>query len=145
MRRGWAICVLLLALGCDPTWMLPGGALSGTVQPAPSDWSFTDAVEIVQLETRPADPYSVNIWGVAANGAFYVASGRGEENAWARHILEDPHVRLRVNEYVYELRAVRTDDPAERDAFLEAAHEKYEFEVDAEQQSKAILFRLDPR
>jgi hypothetical protein len=125
--------------------MLPGGALSGTVEPAPADWSFTDAVEIVQLETRPDDPYSVNIWGVAARGAFYVASGRGEENAWAKHLLEDPRVRLRVNDSLYELQAARTDDPAERDAFLEAAHKKYDFEVDEEQQSKAILFRLDPR
>jgi hypothetical protein len=146
MRNAWTLCVLLAALGCEPTWMLPGGALVGVVAPAaPADWSFTDPVEVVQLETRPADPYSVNVWGVAANGAFYVASGRGEENAWAGHILEDPRVRLRVGEDIYELRAVRTDDPAERDAFLQAAHQKYDFEVDAEQRSKAILFRLDPR
>ena len=145
MRIAWMVCVLLLALGCDPISMVPGGELSGTVKPTPADWSFTDSVEIVQLETRPEDPYSVNIWGVAAKGAFYVASGRGEENAWARHLAEDPRVRLRVNEDIYELRAVRTDDPAERDAFLEAAHRKYDFEVDEEQQAKSILFRLDPR
>ncbi len=145
MRIAWTPCVFLLALGCDPISMLPGGALSGTVKPTPVDWSSTDSVEIVQLETRPEDPYSVNVWGVAARGAFYVASGRGESNAWARHISEDPRVRLRVNDALYELRAVRTEDPSEREAFLEAAHRKYDFEVDEEQQTQAILFRLVPR
>ncbi len=145
MRMAWTLCVLLLALGCDPISMLPGGALPGTVKPTPVDWSFTDSVEIVQLETRPEDPYSVNVWGVAAEGAFYVASGRGESNAWAKHLSEDSRVRLRVNEDLYELRAVRTDDPSEREAFLEAAHQKYDFEVNKEQQAKAILFRLIAR
>ena len=145
MRIGWTLCVLLLALGCEPISMLPGGALSGTVKPTPVDWSFTDSVEIVQLETRPEDPYSVNVWGVAARGAFYVASDRGESNAWAMHISEDPRVRLRVNEDLYELRAERTDDPSEREAFAEAAHRKYDFELSEEQEATGILFRLVPR
>jgi hypothetical protein len=145
MRIAWRLCVLALALGCEPVSMLPGGALSGTVAPAPADWSFTDSVKTVQLETRPDDPYSVNIWGVAARGAFYVASGRGESNTWAKHLLADPRVRLRVNEDLYELSAVRTDDPAERDAFLEAAHRKYDFEVEDDQRTEAVLFRLEPR
>jgi hypothetical protein len=74
-----------------------------------------------------------------------VASGRGASNAWARHISEDPRVRLRVNDQLYELGAVRTDDASEREAFLEAAHRKYDFEADDEQQAQAILIRLDPR
>ena len=145
MRLAWTLCVLVLALGCDPISMLPGGALSGTVRPTPADWSFTDSVEIVQLETRPEDPYSVNIWGVAAGGGFYVASGRGESSAWVGHLSEDPRVRLRVNEDLYELRAARSDDPSEREAFAEAAHRKYDFELSEEQEAKGILFRLVPR
>ena len=106
MRRHWPVVALLFALGCGPLVMVPGGELSGTVKPAPSDWSFTDSVETVQLETRPEDPYSVNVWGVAAGDAFYVASGRGESAAWAKHIAADPRVRLRVGEDLYELSAV---------------------------------------
>jgi hypothetical protein len=146
MRPAWTLCALLVALGCDPISMLPGGELSGTVEPVPSDWSFTDSVQVVQLETRPDDPYSVNVWGVAARGALYVAAGRGESSAWAKHVLADPRVRLRVNEDIYELRAVRTDDASERDAFLEAAHRKYgDFEVSEEQRANAFLIRLEPR
>ena len=134
-----------LLVACGPLVMIPGGALSGSVQPLPSDWSFTDAVKTVQLETRPGDPYSVNVWGVAARDAFYVASGRGAEAAWARHIAADPRVRLRVGEDLYELEAVRTDDAAELDAFLAAAKAKYDFEPEPDQAEDAILFRLQPR
>ena len=146
MKSQWFVVALLLALGCGPLVMVPGGELSGTVKPVPVDWSFTDSVETVQLETRPDDPYSVNVWGVAASGGFYIASGRGESAAWAKHISADPRVRLRVGEDVYELSAVRTTDEAEMNAFLEAAKKKYEdFEPDEEQRQEAILFRLEPR
>lgn len=140
-----ALATALWALACGPLVMIPGGALSGEEQPPPADWSFTDDVEVVQLETRPADPYSVNVWGVAAEGAFYVASGRGADAGWAGHIAEDPHVRLKVGDAIYPLRAVRTDDEAELDAFLAAAKAKYDFEPEPEQREEAVLFRLDPR
>ena len=89
------LAVLGLALGCaDPLLGFAGGQLEGPTAPVPDDWSFSDAVETVQLETRPADPYSVNIWGVARSGGYYIASGKGMDAAWAQHIAEDPRVRL---------------------------------------------------
>jgi len=146
MKKRWFAVALLLALGCGPLVMVPGGELSGTVKPVPGDWSFTDSVETVQLETRPEDPYSVNVWGVAAGGGFYIASGRGESAAWAKHIAADPRVRVRVGNDLYELVAVRTADEAEMNAFLDAAKKKYEdFEPDESQRKEAILFRLEPR
>jgi hypothetical protein len=139
--------LLVISLGCGgPLIMLPGGSLSGTVSAAPNDWTFTDAFKTVQLETRPGDPYSVNIWGVAIEGEFFVVSGRGLENAWAQHIESDPRVRLRVGSNVYELRATQSRDPADRTRFLQALTEKYEeFDPDEEQPSQALLFRLEPR
>ena len=140
----FALPSLLFVLACGPLVMIPGGELSGDVTPPPADWAFTDAVDTIQLETRPADPYSVNLWGVAASGHFYVAAGDAESE-WARHIADDPNVRLRVNDAVYELRATRTEDPAELDAFLAAATAKYDFEPTPEQRAEAALFRLAPR
>jgi hypothetical protein len=146
MTRHWALLALVFALGCDPIVMVPGGELSGTVKPAPGDWSFTDSFQTVQLETRPDDPYSVNVWCVAARDALYIASGRGESAAWAKHIAADPRVRVRAGEDLYELSAVRTTDEAEMNAFIEAAKKKYEdFEPDENQRREAILFRLEPR
>ena len=37
-----------------PFVLLPGGALEGQTAAIPESWSFTDAVDTVQLETRPA-------------------------------------------------------------------------------------------
>ncbi len=135
----------LFLAGCGPLVMIPGGELSGDVKPPPSDWSFTDEVDNVQLETRPEDPYSVNVWAVAANGEIYIASGGGADAGWAKHIAEDSHVRLRVGDDIYEMKAEQTTDEAELDAFLVAAQAKYDFEPDPEQREEAVLFRLTPR
>ena len=141
-RRFWVV-LLGLSLGCGPVFVFPGGRLSGDVAPAPADWAFTDAVDTVQLETRPADPYSVNIWGTAAGGAFYVA-GRGDSR-WIQNAAADPAVRLRVDGTVYELRAVPVDDDAELGGLLAAMKKKYDFEPDPEDRASSRAFRLEPR
>ncbi|MEE9281028.1 MAG: adenylate/guanylate cyclase domain-containing protein [Myxococcota bacterium] len=56
---------------------------------------------------QPSAPYSVSLWGVGIDDRFYLASGRGGEASWVEHISEDPDVRLRVGDTIYELRAVR--------------------------------------
>ena len=139
--------LLVLSIGCGgPLAMIPGGKLSGTIQPVPTDWAFSDEFEDVQLETRPSDPYSVTIWGVADGARFYIASGRGLESTWAKHIEADPDVRLRVGENVYELRALRTDDPQDRVRFLAAVKKKYDgFEPDEDQAAAAVLYHLESR
>ena len=144
MRLLIVVLVLFGLLACDPVVMIPGGALSGEVQAVPASWAFSDEVDTVQLETRPDDPYSVNIWGVAVGEDLYVASGKAD-NAWARYIAEDDRVRLRINGTIYEMRAERDDSPEGRERFLTAAKAKYDFEPDPEQTSEAILFRLVPR
>ena len=143
MRRASALLLVVL-VGCGPVAMLPGGELSGTVKPAPSDWSFSDSVEVVQLETRPDDPYSVNLWGTGVGEVFYVAAGEAEAK-WTGHIREDPRVRLRVGEDIYELVATLTRDAADIEAFLAALERKYDFVPDEEQRAAAAIFRLDPR
>ena len=68
------LCGLALACG-GPLGPLPGGRLKGmeTTQPV-EDWSFTHEVMLVQLETRPADPYSVTLGCIDHEGAIYVGS-----------------------------------------------------------------------
>jgi len=136
--------VLSGLLACGPLVMIPGGELSGEVKPVPLDWSFSDAAETVQLETRPENPYSVNIWGVGLGVDFYVASGKAD-NAWAENIAADDRVRLRIDGSIYEMRAVREDTPEGRERFLAGAKAKYDFEPDPQQASDAVLFRLVAR
>jgi hypothetical protein len=146
MRYAALLSLSLLALGCDPTGPFPGGSLSGDVATdVPADWSFADEEMTVQLETRPSEPYSVNLWGVAIDDHFYLASGRGGEASWVEHIAEDPNVRLRVADTIYELRAVRVPNETHADLFLEALGRKYDWEPSAQERDEAWLFRLDPR
>ena len=136
----------LFGMACGgPLVMIPGGELSGTVQATPSDWGFSDSVDDVQLETRPSDPYSVNVWGVGAGHRFLIAAGGGVESAWATNMIDDSRVRLRIGENIYEMKAMLTNDEGVRTEFLAAAKEKYDFEPNAEQSAEAALFVLTPR
>jgi hypothetical protein len=141
----YLVLVALFAVGCDPIIMIPGGSLSGELTPIPTSWTFTNEVDTVQLKTRPTDPYSVNIWAVEVEGSLFVVAGSGLETTWAQHIQNDPLVRLRVGDALYELRASEADTEANREGFLVAAKKKYDFEPEGEDVDKAILYRLDPR
>ena len=44
-----------------PLGPIPGPELAGSLVEEPvEDWSSVDAVKVVQIETRPEDPYSVS-------------------------------------------------------------------------------------
>lgn len=139
-----AVALGLVLTACGPIVMIPGGELTGSVKPTPQNWTFSDEIDTVQLETRPGDPYSVNVWRVGLGEAFYVAAGDAESR-WASYITEDPRVRLKLNDELYELNASRVTDEAELDRFLAAAQRKYDFEVEPGQREKAALFLLSPR
>lgn len=141
LARMGVLSAVALCLACGPLVTLPGGRLDGEVAAPPADWSFSNDVEVVQLETNPADPYSVNVWGVAVGEAFYVAAG-DPESTWATNIATDPNVRLKIADRVYELRAEAIDSDEEKNAFLAAAKTKYDFEPDEEQRTKSQLYRL---
>ena len=133
------------AAGCGrPFVLLPGGALEGTPGAVPESWSFTDGVETVQLETRPAKPYSVNIWVTAAGEQLYVHAG-ANRSAWVEYIEADPNVRLRVNESIYQLSASRVEDQAEFDHFSAAYEKKYGRRPRNESVAEVYLFRLTAR
>jgi hypothetical protein len=144
MLRIPILLAVALATGCGgPISMVPGGELSGPVQATPADWAFSNDHETVQLETRPTDPYSVNVWGVAIGDHFYVAGSK--DSTWVAHVTAEPAVRLRIDGAIYELAATPTEDEGEIDAFLAAVEKKYDWESDEEQRENAVLFRLDPR
>ncbi len=142
MRAALVICSLLLLAACEPIGPLPGRALSGEVVPAPEDWDEVDDAEVVQIEM--VGPYSVNIWGVAAGDAYYIAAGQGDETRWVNRIRRSDEVRLRVEEDVYELRAIEVTDQAELQVVGEAYADKYDLEAE-EDFPDVIVYRLEPR
>ena len=82
---------------------------------------------------------------VVYDGSPYVVAGEGLETTWARYLVEDPRLRLRVGEALYELRAVAANDEATRNGFLEAARVKYDYDPADRPVDQAIVFRLEPR
>jgi hypothetical protein len=147
VRRGLALAALLAALvACEPIGPVPGGALSGEVQSAPvDDWSFSNKDETLQLETRPDDPYSVNVWFVASGPRLWIAAARGVDGGWGEHLTADPRARLRIDGKLYERKAVRVSDQAEIDEVVVLYKTKYDYQRDPNEERAAVLFRLDPR
>ena len=123
---GALVCALLLGCG-GPLLVFPGGELSGDVVAEPvSDWSFVDDT-FVDLETRPAEPYSVELNYVVRDGQLYIDPAEGRK--WLDYIREDPRVRARFGDKIYPLEAVLVGQPGELEGF------------DADR----YIYRLDPR
>ncbi len=105
-----------LLVGCaSPFLGLPGGALSGEVVTEPvTDWSFVDDL-FVHLETRPDDPYSVELNYFVKEGQLYIDPAEGR--VWFDHIRADPRVRVRFDGKVYPVTAVLVGEPGELEGF----------------------------
>jgi hypothetical protein len=153
------LCALLWLAACEPQDRRPGLWLSGeTVAEPVTDWSFTDAVPEIFLETRTwyGIPHSVTVVCVGIGDRLYVPSvyrERGEfpsERYWNRNVVRDPRVRLQIGEKLYERKAVLVEDPAEWQAVMDAFAKKSPFWKDLAAQPEAerpklYFLRMDPR
>ncbi len=147
MTRFLPVLIAVVCLsGCsEPFIVFAGGKLSGTVKTPPDDWSALKHEETFQLETRPADPYSVNIWAVGIGHDVYVGTGP-KGTRWSSYIEQDPRVRLRVaDNTVYPLIAHKVTDPEERHRVAAAYADKYDLNHDKNWLRDALVFRLDRR
>ena len=134
---------LLMALACGP---IPGGTLDGTVTPAPGDWTtvLPDAKKFCEIEARPVDPTSIQLECFLVDGKLYAQSHRWAlapwwpVESWAAVWIEHPDVKVRMDDALYELRAVRVTDAAERDPIL--VSRGYEPVPEG-----IVLFRFDAR
>ena len=121
-RGGMAAAAFVLAACGGPLGPLAGGELSGQTAAPPAQW---DAVpETIQLEVRPDDPYSVNLWSVSIGPHLYVATDP-DGSTWNSLVLADNRVRARVSGTVYPLRAVVVQDAEERERVVDAYTSKY--------------------
>ena len=124
-----ALLFLLLAgvAACsEPFLYFAGGRLKGEEAPL---LDLPTANGVMQLETLPADPYSVNIGFVLRDGKIYIDPA--EDRQWYQNILRDPAVRIRLegNELIHPMRSVRETDQA----------------VLAQFDPERIILRLEPR
>ncbi len=142
--------VFLLALSlslaaCDgPFGITSGGELSGTVEDPPVVWQFEAEAGLAQLETRPEDPYSINLAYVQLDGRLYVYAGDTRTN-WVQHIEQNPLVRILIDETLYPVRVVRVSDDEELAAFAAQWTSRGMFQRDPLQFEEVWLYRLETR
>jgi len=135
--------------GCPPTdrsfaCRMPGLWLKGQVVTTPvSDWSFTDKIPEIKIQTQTPYllPHSVTIWCAVYNGNLYVTSARGRE--WVEDMVRDPHVRLKIGDQVFDRTVSLIDDPAEKAAVIDAKAKKYPHWKFGPA-SAAAVFRVNP-
>ena len=128
MRCAAVLAAVVVLAGCGgPLFVFPGSELTGEVVEEPvADWSFVDDVWF-ELETRPDDPYSVQLNYFVKDGKLYIDPAEGR--VWLEHIRRDPRVRARFDGKIYPLRAVLVGLPGEVEGFDE----------------DRFVYRLDPR
>jgi hypothetical protein len=143
MRILIVVILATILVGCsEPRSMIPGGQLSGEVFAVPPSW--VDVPGTIQVETRPSDPYSINIWGVGIGQHLYIATS-DSGTTWSDFINADSDVRARVGSSLYELSATSIIDPAERSRVAAAYVSKFELDKDDNWVDSGLIFRLDRR
>ena len=124
------ILIVLRITGFGPHARTPGLWLKGNVVATPvTDWSFTDKIPVVQLQTETSYmlPHSVNINCLNYNGQLYLVSvyPAGTAHTWNDNVMRDPHVRLKIGDNIYDRTVSLVTDPAEQEGVLQARHNKY--------------------
>ena len=132
--------------------------LSGElVEEIPSDWSFIADHPEVFIETRPwyGVPFSVTTVLGTRNGKLYVPSIYSEEAAfpgtkyWNAVIADDPNVRLKLGDKLYEMSATPVQDIVEFQEGAGSLADKYDswagWLEDETTAPPFVIIRLDPR
>ena len=139
------IVALLLSVTTACSYIpFSGGALTGTPTTPLDDWRTVGEVAIIQLETRPSDPYSVKLWIVAEETHLYVFAG-DNHSQWAQNLDAEPDARLQIEDKVYDLTARPITDQQEFQLFAGAWLEKYGSDHTETKVDDVYLYRLAPR
>lgn len=141
---GLIALTLALSACSGPFIFMSGGELSGAVQQPPAQWTFEESSALAQLETRPEDPYSINLAYVQMNGQLYIYAGDTRTN-WVQHIEQNPFIRIRVGETIYPVKALRVEDKDELTAFAAEWAGRSFFQRDPMQFDEVWLYRLESR
>ena len=80
LRASALACTPALVACDDPIIFTAGGKLSGAVEDAPAIWMFDEDYGFTQPETRPDDPYSINLAYVQLDGHLYIYAGNTRTN-----------------------------------------------------------------
>ena len=111
---------------------------------APADWRTVASADIIELESRPDDPYSVNLWVLGEATHLYIFAG-DSRTTWVENIAANPHVRMKIGEAIYDLQAEQVTDAAEFERFAQGWEAKYGNRPRNEKVDETYLMRLTAR
>ncbi len=115
------IAILFLAVPREPIDRFPGTRLTGdVVTDARPDWSFLEGSNLIFVEVTPwyGLAHSVTTTSWVMDRELYVPCRTCAEKHWAAVVEGNPHVRLKIEDKVYERTAVRIIDEVERRRLL---------------------------
>jgi hypothetical protein len=147
MRNRWSVLflsILVCGCSCGPFFLFSGGKLDGPVKSAPGGYTLPGNRQTIQLETRPEDPYSVNVSGAVVEGKLYISAG-DTLSTWAKNIEANPLVRARVDGDLYDLKARRVTDEAELQAFATVWTSGNTWARDPMKLGEVWVYQLGPR
>jgi hypothetical protein len=122
-----AMSCLALCACIEPSDRRPGTRLSGEVAEFPADWSFADAHKEIAVEVSGflGLPHSVTIWCATLDGALFIGARAPETKRWPAWTDEDPNVRLKIADEIYEVRLTPLEDAATIERLQGAFATKY--------------------
>jgi hypothetical protein len=106
-----------LTIPLDPVERRPGLGLAGDLaSDQATDWSFLDGRNkiLVQVNTWYGLPHSVTTSSWVFENDLYVPCGRCGSKNWPKYVARDSEVTLKVNDKLYERRAVLVVEDDER-------------------------------
>jgi hypothetical protein len=109
-------------------------------------WESAGIGRTIELEVRPASPWSVTTWAVVHQGDLYVAADfLNPLKRWPYLVLADSAVLVRAAGRRYRCVAVRIQDPERVAALRQAFARKYALTPDGLAAHTTVwFFRLDP-
>ncbi|MBD3648147.1 MAG: DUF2255 family protein [Pseudomonadales bacterium] len=116
MRRSVILMLsVILLTACEPSGQRPGVMLSGEESPVPENWQFTDEYKeiAIQVSTPWLVPHAVTIWCAQVDGQLYVAASAPETKNWPGWVVDDPNVRLKIDDRVYNVTLDQLNNPDE--------------------------------
>ena len=113
-----AVYVAALFVPYEPEERRPGTRLGGPLAAEQdTDWSFRTPGRmqiLVETATWYGIPHAVTTTSWIVDGDLYVPCNACATKRWPKNVARNPDVRLKVDGEIYERRAVRITDEAER-------------------------------
>ena len=136
--------------GCiDPSDRRPGLRLGGeVVSDLPDDWTWSNEFReiAVEVSTPYLLPHSVTVWCAASEKGLFLGARNPDDKNWPGWVTDDPDVRLKIGERVYEVRLAVIDDPAGLREVQRAYTAKYDLPARAPGEGPPMRYwRVVPR